>query len=427
MCVFLGLSGLCPLWPEAARLPYLFVFFTLAGFCGGAFLIPVVSFIQVKPGAHEKGRILGISNFNCFTGIMLSGPLFGLLLEGGFSISWKGVTLFSFTPAWLSGMAPSLLLVLGGAAGFLAVLLLARELARLPEDVPAGPAQGQPEKNPAAPRRPGQKTGAGTPGTLGGMRGGLLGLFMRLVLALRYRVRSVGLDKIPYAGRGKEGLLFLPNHPALIDPVIVIAELAGARPRPLADRGRMSGLWGRLASRFFPAVTIPDLSQRRGRDAVAAVREGMRAVCAQLESGQSVLFYPAGRIYRPCEALEGAKNIGRESIGNNSGLYQILKDCPDARVILVRSSGLWGSSFSIAGAGCNPGFTRTLLRGLLTLLGNGIFFAPRRVVELEFVEREDFPRRADRKALNAWLEDFYNEKSEPPQEVPRFFWQGKKR
>ena len=64
----------------------------------------------------------------------------------------------------------------------------------------------------------------------------LLILFVaRPLLWLRYRVQVRGLGKIAIRGRG--GILFLPNHPALIDPVILVCRLYGRfRTRALADR-----------------------------------------------------------------------------------------------------------------------------------------------------------------------------------------------
>ena len=55
---------------------YLFALFAFSGICGGLYLIPLVSFIQVRPAATEKGKTLGISNFLCFSGILLSGIVF---------------------------------------------------------------------------------------------------------------------------------------------------------------------------------------------------------------------------------------------------------------------------------------------------------------------------------------------------------------
>ena len=50
-----------------------------AGGFGGLFLIPVTSFIQVRPGAGMKGRIIAVANFAAFTCMFLAGKIFPLL------------------------------------------------------------------------------------------------------------------------------------------------------------------------------------------------------------------------------------------------------------------------------------------------------------------------------------------------------------
>ena len=44
-------------------------------------------------------------------------------------------------------------------------------------------------------------------------------VFLSICLRLRYRIKVKGLDKV--LAKGNKGILFLPNHPALIDPVIM--------------------------------------------------------------------------------------------------------------------------------------------------------------------------------------------------------------
>ena len=60
-----------------------FVFLTgvimCAGFFGGLFLIPVTSFIQIRPASDSKGRIIGVNNFFGFTCMLISGWLFPIM------------------------------------------------------------------------------------------------------------------------------------------------------------------------------------------------------------------------------------------------------------------------------------------------------------------------------------------------------------
>ncbi len=50
-----------------------------AGFFGGLFLIPVTSFIQIRPAAGSKGKIIAASNFLAFSGMWCSGRMFSIL------------------------------------------------------------------------------------------------------------------------------------------------------------------------------------------------------------------------------------------------------------------------------------------------------------------------------------------------------------
>ncbi len=52
---------------------------TLAGGFGGLFLIPVTSFIQVRPSADSKGRIISVDNFLAFSCMLLAGMVFPAL------------------------------------------------------------------------------------------------------------------------------------------------------------------------------------------------------------------------------------------------------------------------------------------------------------------------------------------------------------
>ena len=361
MAIGIIAAALVPFLPSSLHLPWLVVTFAFAGICGGLYLIPLVSFIQIRPAAGEKGKILGISNFASFSGILLAGIV--------------------FTP--LGFLNPALLLTGAGLAIFVFLVWAGWRLRSLPG------------KN------------------LADTRGGFLGFFLRACIGLRYRVTVHGLENIAAPDKTSP-ILFLPNHPALIDPVIVYSQLADVRPRPLADENQMGGFFGGLARRIIHAVCIPDLRKEPGDRARQAVRAGMTAIIDALRDGDSVLFYPSGRIYRD----------KKEVIGGNSGAATLLHSLPDVRVVLVRTTGLWGSSFGYAALGKPPSFARELLRGIGTVLANFLFLTPRREVTVEFIESQNCPRGADKHTVNPWLEAIYNEAERPAMAVPRFFWQG---
>ena len=68
-----------PALPGPVRLPGFFLLVGLVGVFGGLFLIPVESFIQVRPDPARRGAVLAAANFAVFAGILLSGPLSSLL------------------------------------------------------------------------------------------------------------------------------------------------------------------------------------------------------------------------------------------------------------------------------------------------------------------------------------------------------------
>lgn len=347
----------------SVRLAWISAGLFCCGVCGGVYLIPLASFIQVRPPADSKGKTLGASNFLSFVAMAASGAAFQAI----------------------SLLPPALTFAVYGGATLLFILLFVRpRLARLEEK------------------------------TMRDAAASLPGFFMRAVFALRYKVEEHGLDVLPApqsAQQGGPGLLFLPNHPALIDPVLVYARLAGLAPRPLTDARQMGGPLQRAAARIVKAVTIPDLEQG-GRANAEAVRRGIDSMIETLQAGGNVLLYPSGRIYRS----------DKENLRGNSAVARILAAVPTVRVVLVRTSGLWGSSFSRA-RGTAPSFTGAMLRGLLAVLANGLVFTPRRAVRMEFAEPADLPRDGDKKTLNSYLEAFYNGAEQPLLRVPLFFWQ----
>jgi long-chain-fatty-acid--[acyl-carrier-protein] ligase len=232
----------------------------------------------------------------------------------------------------------------------------------------------------------------------------------RLLLALRYRVTVTGLE--PIRARGTRGILILPNHPALIDPPIVLSRLMPSfYPRTIADTHQIDRPIVRSLARLFRAYALPDPIT----DGPAA-RPEIEAVLAQckvdLKNGDSVMLYPSGHIYRS----------RLEQLGGNSAVESILREVPSARVVLVRTRGIWGSSFSRA-SGRAPKLGEVLLHAIGALLRNGLLFTPRRRVTLELYEPPDLPRQADRTTLNRALENWYNEDAPPNTYVPYSFFE----
>ena len=240
----------------------------------------------------------------------------------------------------------------------------------------------------------------------------LLSYLARGVLSLRYRVRVRGLAEV----RKLEGpLLILPNHPAYVDPPIVLSSLFRAlQPRPLLYEGHFKNPLLYLFMPLLDALRVPGLDQASA-EARARTEAALDGVKQALREGQNVILWPAGHITR----------TGVEKLGANRTVSDVLREVPETKVVLVKTRGLWGSRFSWGWDGQRPPLGKRLLRGVGLLLANLLFFAPRREVEvtLEPGDRSRLPA-VERDVVNPWLEEWYNSDPETPNFVRGHFLLG---
>ena len=219
----------------------------------------------------------------------------------------------------------------------------------------------------------------------------------RVVLGLRYRVEMEGLECIPPEG----GALFLANHPAMVDPILLLSRIgARYRVRPLVLQVffLMPGL--RFFMEMLDAFPIPDLSTGANTYKRWRVQQAAQELEAGLRQGQRFLVYPSGRL----------KQGPEEVVGGASLAHQLARDVPEAKLILVRIDGLWGSRFSRALQGKRPELSSELWRGAWTIIKNAIFLVPRRRVRITFAEAGPDVREArSRLEFNKGLETFFNQ------------------
>lgn len=397
--LLLSCVSLIPLVPAGAQLPVLLALYALSGICGGLYLIPLTSFIQVRPASTDKGRILGVSNCLSFTAILLAGQLF-LLLD------W-------LQPSDAHGVLGMMTLLVA-----LSCMVLLR---RMSSSAVTEGASLSDRSESQSESRFGEQFGGNSPkapcrrqpGPV--LRAALA--VLRALLSLRYRIRVQGLEGIRQDDRP---ILFLPNHPALIDPVILYALLGpDFSPRPLADAAQARNPVVRVLLGCVHAVIMPDI-RRDGRVALSGVQTAMGSVVEVLQRGENVLLYPSGRLTL----------TGTEDLGGNAGVRLLREAVPSVRLVLIRTQGLWGSSFSRA-RGFMPELGPTLLRAAGWLAANLLFFMPRRDVRLDVAELDAEPlqaslRSASRNSLNRMLEAFYNAAPAPREalDVPRHFLLG---
>ncbi len=239
---------------------------------------------------------------------------------------------------------------------------------------------------------------------------------VRVLLKLRYRIDVEGLERLE---RLEGPTLLLPNHPAYIDPAIVLAHMPPqimTRPLVFTETYHIRALYPLM--RLVDAVEVPDL--RRGRRLeVKRTRALIESVTSDLDRGDSFLIYPSGRLQRE----------NNEQIGTARAVHDILKRREDVNVVLIRIRGVWGSVFSCAPTGDVPELRKIVLKGIPRLLGSLILFLPRREVTLTIeVADTSYLASLSRAELNRHLEQWYNDDGgEPPRYVPYHLFLGPRR
>jgi len=221
------------------------------------------------------------------------------------------------------------------------------------------------------------------------------------MLSLRYRIKIKNFDALYKAGYHKDGgVLFLPNHPAEADPIIISTLLAADfRPRPLVIEHFYYLPGAHFFMKLFRALPMPNFDMSANSWKIRQVEKSLDQVDQALKGHDNFLIYPSARL----------KLEAKEVVGGSSYIHRILEKNPKTKIVLIRTTGLWGSISSRAITGKSPDFWKMITLGIKVILKNGLFFAPRRKVTVEFaLAPDDFPYKAERLELNRYLEKWYN-------------------
>ena len=178
---------------------------------------------------------------------------------------------------------------------------------------------------------------------------GCIFILIRVGLFFRYRIKIKGLKDLDLKLVNPErGILFLPNHPAEIDPLILMMILWNKyHLRPLVIE-HFFYIWGiRFCLELVRAIAVPSSVSSSNQWKLKQVDSLIKNVAAGLKNKENFLIYPAGQL----------KESGEEIIGGASLVHNLFTVCPDVNVVLVRITGLWGSRFSRALTGKNSQFT----------------------------------------------------------------------
>ncbi len=238
-----------------------------------------------------------------------------------------------------------------------------------------------------------------------------LAFIARNILCLRYRVMLKNIEIL----NTNKTILFLPNHQALIDPLILISNIYKYKIVLPAISSTYYDFF--LFKPFFSswgAIRVSDL-EKGSRD-INVLKDVSIAMLKGLNRGKNMILYPSGQI----------SNSGLERIFNKKSAHFLVERLPEnITVIGVRIRGLWGSMWSKYKTGKSPNFILQFLKGFLFVVVNLIFFLPKRQVEIEFVDITESAKKyatPGRKEFNLFLEQFYNEKGVDKQIlIPYFF------
>jgi long-chain-fatty-acid--[acyl-carrier-protein] ligase len=224
---------------------------------------------------------------------------------------------------------------------------------------------------------------------------------IRLVLSLRYKIEVRGLDRCNSEHlKNDRGILFLPNHPAVLDPLFLILLLwPRFQLRPVVVEYIYRTPWLRFWMKVVRALPIPNFETSVNQIKIRKAQRAVVEIAEQLKRKENFLLYPSGKV----------KLGGQEIIGGASAAHEVIQEYPDVNIVLIRTTGFWGSRFSRALTGRSPDLKDNILIGIKKTLKSLIFFLPRRriLVELE-TQPPDFPRLTERLDLNRYIEQWYN-------------------
>ncbi len=235
----------------------------------------------------------------------------------------------------------------------------------------------------------------------------------RLWVATRYKLKIEGFDEIKQSDDGRP-IVFLSSHPCFADPIITVSVIwFKHKPKPLISTTETERpIFKQILSSAYKPIGIPDL-QKHGRGQAKAVKQAIKTIGIELQNGSNILLHPAGRFSRN----------GYEDLGSRSSVASIIKYRPDARIVLMRYVGLWGSRSGRQPWNAPPPVVKLFGQALLSFIVNLMVFIPKRHVKVVFKEVTDFPADGDRLEINNYLERFYNKEYQPTVKVPLFFWQ----
>lgn len=247
---------------------------------------------------------------------------------------------------------------------------------------------------------------------------------LRIAIRLRYKVKYKGLREV-FKKTGGNGILFLADITTELDPLLMLLGLFPAlNIKTLISKDLYNLHWIKVLDLRLGAISVPPYLKVGGTYQATRIDQKIAEIREGLLQGEHYLVFPTGQLKITEFDQSGSKLA-----------YELLKDNPGCKVMLIKIHGMKGSAFSHRVLGLDFKPVESLWACFKTVLKNGIFFMPRRKVVIEFAPPpEDFPYQADKQAMNAYLQAYYNGPFDPGRYgmkapvkgcylVPHFFWQ----
>lgn len=230
----------------------------------------------------------------------------------------------------------------------------------------------------------------------------LILFFFRRLLALRYRINLSWVEKLKHDWP----ILILPNHVALVDPVIMISFLwKYLKVSPLASEKYYNKPVLKQIMNIVWTVPIWEMSEWSNSD---DVKKAFRSITKALNDGKNILIYPSGQIYRQwCESIKWKQSV-----------YNVVQNMPkNTKVIWIRDRWLWWSIWSKAWDNWETSLWKALLKSIQYIFANFVFFIPKRNLSIDIediTEQIKLYKNKNLNVFNVFLEEFYNN----PESIP---------
>lgn len=254
-------------------------------------------------------------------------------------------------------------------------------------------------------------------------------VFHVLGFKLRYKIKVKGIKALnqPKPTDPNGGWLILASHPSHIDGTMLVCELVkqGIYVHVWTSeivKNLAYFRWCRGQRSIFNFVWVPAVEDRKSNEHAQSIHKLLVRTVDGLKAGENFIIFPTAH----------AKYFPKNLMKGKSAVTSILKMYPNVNIVFVRIKGLWGSRFSRAykteqPASLGDHLAAVFKKFIRSVIKNGIFFMPKRHVELEFVPvPKGFPRNASRLEQNKYIEHILNYgwgiEGEPVYRVPEYFW-----